>query len=118
MATAEDDARKVAKLPKWARRRIETLEADAAYLRAEALQMRTPGASRVRLVHLDGGRMIEVGLPEDAVAFYPDPAKDENITVSVADDHVEIRVGGRGATVLALLPQCGNVAWARVEERR
>jgi len=106
---------KIAKLPKWVRQHIQKLEADLAFAKKEILLVRTPGASRVRLVRLEGSQMAEVPLPEDAVAFYPDPAKDESVTVSVQGDHVEIRATGRGGTVLAVLPQGSNVVWARTE---
>lgn len=75
------DGHDLSRLPKWAQRRLETLEANAAHWKAKALAV-ADGPEHAPVVVHHYGDEPDGGLPDETIQFFPDP-KDRRTYIEV-----------------------------------
>ncbi len=106
MPSLAPDKQDISKLPKWAQQRIATLEREAAYWQARALDgpegSNTAVNEGMKLKPLEHGAEIRFQLGEHWV---------EHIDVRIDKDGLLQLMGGDG---IAIYPSSSNVAFVRI----
>jgi len=102
----------ISKLPKWAQRRIEMLEANIAHYKEKAYAA-ARGDAGSPIVISQYGEGDDIGLPEETIRFFPDP-KDRRHYIDVRRQPYGVEV--RSNPLLGIRPTSSNAVLLTLED--